>query len=223
MWYTTTHFPGNLLSRFSGERKWPLERGERESGVLLSDSWGVKDDVAQTLSMSSVHLWPHQAPTDFEKLLPSLPSYMWHKEAVSCWLTKARVIKVNSAKTADVGPHPGKPCVWLTHCHGWSRRAGVCCSGTLLSLYEEGRSDWHDPLCNTPASVSSCALLILPHLDLTCDLIFSIFYLTIRTGQVLGLGSRVQLLGSSCVSPFTDPTQLSLLHDLRLSSLFPEK
>ena len=102
LWYATTHFPGKFLSRLTGEWKWPQKQGERESGVLVSDSWCMKDDFAKTLNMSSIHLLPDQAPTDFEKLLHSLPSYMWHKEAVSCWLTKARVIKVNSTKTADV-------------------------------------------------------------------------------------------------------------------------
>ena len=59
-----------------------------------------------------------------------------------------------------------------------------------------------------------------PHLGLTCNLVFPTYYPTIR---ILGVGPQVKLLGSSYISRSTDPTRLSLLHDLRFSGSIPQK
>lgn len=122
----------------------------------------MKDDFAKTLSMFSINPPPDQAPRDSEKLFYSLPSSVWHEEAVRCCLLRARAIRANSAKATEVGLHPGKQCMWFSHHHHWSCGAGVCHTGILVSLDQEWGSDQHDPLRNTPKFVSPCSSLILP-------------------------------------------------------------
>lgn len=76
------------------------------------------------------------------------------------------------------------------------------------------------PSAAPPDFGPSCALLTLPTWIWPATSSFPRYYLTIR---ILGMGPWVKLLGSSCISRSSDPTRLSLLHDLSPSGLFPQK
>ena len=159
---------------------------------------------------------------DPEDLLHSLPSSLGRKEADRCCLINARVINVNStkARVGGDGLHPEKLHVRLDLRHHWSRHAHV--ATWVHESPSPGRMLWltGPPPQHPPEFGPSCALLILPTWIWPATLSFPRYYLTIR---ILGMGPRVKLLGSSCVSRSTNPTRLSVLHDLRLSGLFPQK
>lgn len=77
--------------------------------MLISDSWGMKDDFCQTFSMFLINLLPDQAPTDSEKLFYSPPSYQLCAARSSQVLIHERGSpKVDSQLATGQAPHGGR-------------------------------------------------------------------------------------------------------------------